>query len=71
MNRPQTEKRWMTSTKLSSSFVQKILFGRKCYGWLDSSGCPEVHADGGLGDLQVGQTAEVLQDRQTALSAPH
>lgn len=38
---------------------------------LDSSGCPEVHADGRLGDLQVGQTAEVLQDRKTALSAPH
>lgn len=40
---------------------QKILFGRKRYRSLDSSGCPEVHADGGLGDLQVGQTAEVLQ----------
>lgn len=38
---------------------------------LDSSGCPEVHADGRLGDLQVGQTAEVLRDRETALSAAH
>lgn len=50
---------------------QKILFGRKRYGCLDSSGCPEVHADGGLGDLQVGQTAEVLKDRKTGFSAQH
>lgn len=38
-------------------FIRKILYRR-----LDSSGLLEVHADGGLGDLQVGQTAEVLHD---------
>lgn len=34
----------------------------KVYRRLDSSGLLEVHADRWLGDLQVGETAEVLQE---------
>lgn len=39
---------------------QRVFISYKLYRRLDSSGLLEVHADGGLGDLQVGQTAKVL-----------
>lgn len=51
----------------SRDFVPNGFIRKKLYTCLDSSGLPEVHADGGLGDLQVGQTAEVLEHKEGIL----
>lgn len=56
----------------SRGFVPNGFIRKKLYRRLDSSGLLEVHADGGLGDLQVGQTAKVLKGQRdrSEYSAP-
>lgn len=44
--------------------MSQTVFIRRSLQTLNSSRLLEVHADGGLGHLQVGQTAEVLRDER-------
>lgn len=62
--RVKTSRRPQINSPAQQSFVPMGFIRKILYRRLDSSGLLEVHADGGLGDLQVGQTAEVLRDRR-------